>query len=123
MKNAFLLTVLLSGSFLFAQNASTDNGQRGNNSSGPVTVTGCVSRSNGDYVLMKQNDTYELQAKGKTRLKDYLGQRVEVSGRQEPTLATSSDAMAKQGAAAPVTIVIKSIRTLDKECSEGNVAR
>lgn len=126
MKKLLFFTVLLSCSFLLAQDAApVDNQQRSNNSSGPVTVRGCVSMANGDYILMKENppDTYELQATGKTRLKNYLGQRVEVSGNQAPTLSSSSDAMARQGSAAPITITIKSIKTIDKNCSERPVSR
>jgi hypothetical protein len=126
MKKLLFFTLLLSGSLLLAQDAApSDNQQRSNNSAGPITVRGCISRINGDYVLMKENpsDTFELQATGKTRLKNYLGQHVEVTGNQEPTLSTSSDAMARQGSAAPVTIAVKSIKTIDKECSEQTVSR
>ena len=44
-------------------------------------MQGCVSRSSGDYILMKQNPavSYQLQATGKIRLRHYLGQRVEVT--------------------------------------------
>jgi len=107
----FLL--LLSGSFLFAQNTGHHP-----KSKDEVTVQGCVSRANGDYILMKQNPavTYELQATGKIRLKNYLGQRVEITGTESPTLSSSSDAMNKVGSAAPVTLNIISIKTIDKEC-------
>jgi hypothetical protein len=83
-----------------------------------VTVQGCVSRSSGDYVLIKQDPgvTYELQAGGKIRLRNYLGQRVEVGGQQSPTLSSSSDALNKIGSASPVTITVTSIKTIDKEC-------
>jgi hypothetical protein len=125
MKKLLFFTLLLSGSLLLAQDAAPVDNQRSNNSSGSITVRGCVSRANGDYVLMKENppDTYELQAAGKTRLKNYLGQRVEVTGNQAPTLSSSSDAMAKQGSAAPITITIKSIKTIDKDCSDRAVSR
>lgn len=114
------VVLLLSGSFLFAQNSAADNGRPGKNSKGEVTIQGCVGRSSGDYVLTKQNPpmTYELQATGKTRLKNYLGQRVEVTGTTSPTMSSSSDAMNKTGSAAPTTINVSSIRTIDKECPE-----
>ena len=124
MKKLLFIILLLSGSFLLAQDhAASDQGSK--NSKGQVTVEGCVSRSNGDYTLMKQNPaiTYELQATGKTRLKNYLGQRVEVTGTESPTLSSSSDATAKMGSAAPVTLTITSIKTLDKDCSERDVSR
>jgi hypothetical protein len=85
---------------------------------GQVTVQGCVTRMNGDYVLIKQDpgDTYELQASGKLKLHAYLGQRVEVTGKESPSLSTSSDAMTRAGSASPVTITVTSIKTIDKEC-------
>jgi hypothetical protein len=115
MTKLVLVAMLLSGSFLVAQDSATD-GHHG--SKNEVTVQGCVGRSNGDYVLTKQDPaiTYELQATGKTRLKNYLGQRVEVSGNSSPTLSSSSDATSKMGSAAPVTITITSIKTIDKSC-------
>jgi hypothetical protein len=88
------------------------------NTKGQVTVQGCVTRMNGDYVLIKQDpgDTYELQASGKLKLHSYLGQRVEVTGKESPSLSTSSDAITRAGSASPVTITVSSIKTIDKEC-------
>jgi hypothetical protein len=121
MRKLCFAIVLLSGSFLLAQDSYPANaGQSAQkNSKGQVTVQGCVGRSSGDYVLTKQNPamTYELQATGKTRLRNYLGQRVEVTGKEGPTLSTSSDAMNKTGSASSVTLTITSIRTIDKECA------
>lgn len=128
MKKILFITLLLSGALLFGQNSTAaNNDQRTaqNDSHGKVTVTGCVSEFGGDYTLMKDNPaiTYELQATGKTRLKDYLGHRVQVTGWQQESLSTSSDAMAKEGSPSPLTIKISSIKTLDKDCSQKPVAR
>jgi hypothetical protein len=113
--------LLLSGSFLLAQDSTPKNPSQHNAkpSKGEVTVQGCVGRSSGDYVLTKQNPamTYELEATGKTRLRNYLGQRVEITGKESPTLSTSSDALNKTGSASSVTLTITSIRTIDKECT------
>jgi|SRR5579863_2077834 hypothetical protein len=119
MKRLFFVTLLLSGGFLLAQDSAANSDQKSKTSNDETTVQGCVGRSSGDYVLTKQNPamTYELQATGKTRLKHYLGQRVEVTGKESPTMSTSSDAMNKTGSAAPTTITITSIRTIDKECT------
>jgi len=113
--------LLLSGGFLWAQDSdsstmSQDNAKR---SKGEETIQGCVARSSGDYILMKQNPaiTYELQATGKIKLRQYLGQRVEVTGKESPSMSTSSDALTKTGSAAPVTISITSIKTIAKECT------
>jgi hypothetical protein len=116
------VVLLLSGCFLLAQDngAKTDSAK---DSKGQITVTGCVSISNGDYILMKQNLSYQLQPAKKMRLKNYLGRRVEVTGNTSPTMSTSSDAMNKVGSAAPEMLNIRSIKILDTQCSERNVAR
>jgi hypothetical protein len=121
MRKLWTVLLLLSGSFLLAQNSNPGNGTQHNakDSKGQVTVRGCVSRSSGDYILIKQDPgmTYELQATGKTRLRHYLGQRVEVIGTESPTLSTSSDALNKTGSASSLTLTITSIKTIDKECT------
>jgi len=113
--------LLLSSSFLLAQNSNpSDTSQQNSKASkGQETIQGCVSRSSGDYILMKQDPgmTYELQATGKIRLRRYLGQRVEVTGRTSPSMMTSSDALTKTGAPSSVTLTITSIKTIEKECS------
>ncbi len=72
-----LFALLLSSSFLLAQDSTSDNPNQHNSkdSKGQVTLQGCVSRSSGDYILMKQNPaiTYQLQATGKIRLQQLPG--------------------------------------------------
>jgi hypothetical protein len=115
------IVLLLSGTFLLAQDSSPAkvSQQDSKASKGEITVQGCVGRSSGDYILTKQDPamTYELQATGKTRLRNYLGQRVEVTGKEGPTLSSSSDALNKTGSASSVTLTITSIKTIDKECT------
>jgi hypothetical protein len=110
--------LLLSGSFLSAQDGNPKSKSE-NDSKGQVTIQGCVSRSSGDYTLIKQDPamTYELQATGKIRLRQYLGQRVEVTGSEGPSMSTSSDALTKTGSASSVTLTITSIKTVAKECT------
>lgn len=128
MKKILFVTLLLSGSLLFAQNGTPANDDQHAAQKVPkneITVTGCVSEFSGDYTLIKDNPgiTYELQATGKTRLKDYLGHRVEVTGWKQESLSTSSDAMDRQGSASPLTIKISSIKTLAKDCSQKPISR
>ncbi len=122
MRKIWIAILLLSGSFLLAQDgtAGNTNQRDSKDSKGQVTVRGCVSRSSGDYILMKQDPgiTYQLQATGKIKLRHYMGQRVEATGSESPTMSTSSDAMNKVGSAAPVTLTITSIKTLDKQCTQ-----
>ncbi|HEV3308375.1 MAG TPA: hypothetical protein VGZ91_18175 [Candidatus Sulfotelmatobacter sp.] len=122
MRIMWMMALLLSGSFLLAQDS---NSEPTKNSKGQLTVQGCVSRSSGDYVLVKQDPavSYQLQGTGKIKLRHYLGERVEVTGNEGPTMSTSSDAMNKVGSAAPETLTITSIKILDKECSVRNVSR
>ena len=114
------LAVLLSAGFLVAQdsNPNAPSQQNSKASKDEVTVEGCVSRRTGDYILQKQNPagTYVLQATGKIKLGPYLGQRVEVTGTESPSLSTSSDALSRLGSPSPVTIRITSIRTVAKQC-------
>ena len=116
------IVLLLSCGLLLAQDNAAKN-DSAKDSKGQITVTGCVSRSNGNYILMKQNLSYQLQPAKNMRLKDYLGRRVEVTGKTSPTMSTSSDAMNKVGSASPVTINIQSIKVLDPQCSEAPVSR
>ena len=61
--------LLLASSFLLAQGSSTMSQDSSKASKGQETIQGCVSRSSGDYILMKQDPavTYELQATGKIK--------------------------------------------------------
>jgi len=121
-----LVLLVFSGSFLLAQDSSTSSMGQDNSkhAKGEVTVQGCVSRASGDYILMKQNPaiTYELQATGKIKLRSYLGQRVEITGKTSPSMSTSSDSISKTGSPSPVTLNISSIKTISKECALRPVA-
>ena len=121
MKKLLFVALLFSSSLLLAQDGYPAGGSHEvKDSKGQVTMRGCVSRSSGDYILMKQNpaETFELQGTHKIRLSHYLGQRVEVTGNESPTMSTSSDALNKTGSAAPVTITVTSIKTIEKDCTE-----
>jgi hypothetical protein len=127
MKKTILVVLVIWASVLLAQESNAPSGSSQHNSkhaNGQITVQGCVSRSTGDYILTKQDPgmTYELEATGKTKLRHYLGQRVEVTGNESPSMSTSSDTSARIGSPASVTLTITSIRTIDKECTEHQVS-
>ena len=115
MRNICFAVLLLSASFVLAQESSNNQAEV-KNSNGTVTVQGCVSRSSGDYILMKQDPavTYELQGSRKIKLSNYLGQLVEVAASKSPSMGTSSDS--DRRSAAPVTLTVTSIKTIQKEC-------
>jgi hypothetical protein len=118
MKKILFLVLLMIGSFTLAQAANGADHDPSNNKNGKVTVRGCVSKQAGDYILMQENpgNSYELQGNDHIKLSEYLGHRVEVTGHTSPTMATSSDEGDRQGAGSPVTITVKSIKTIAKEC-------
>src|ERR1700723_1291455 len=124
MKTLFF-ALLLSSSFLLAQDSSPMSNDSAKNSKGQVTIQGGVSRASGDYILMRQDPavTYELQAANKIKLRHYLGQRVEVTGTESPSMSTSSDSTARSGSPSPVTLTITSIKTIDKECPANQVSQ
>jgi hypothetical protein len=122
MKQAMLLVLVISAGILLARDNNPSRGARQDNSEhakGQTTVQGCVSRSNGDYILVEQDPavTYELQSSGETKLGHYLGQQVEVTGRKSPSLSTSSDFLEGR-APSPVTLTVTSIKTITKECTQ-----
>jgi hypothetical protein len=111
--------LLLSGSFVLAQDSKPSNPEKAKVSKGQVTVQGCVGTSSGDYTLFKEDMTYELEATGKSKIKlgQYLGQQVEVTGRESPSLSTSSDFLTRTGSPSSVTLTITSIKTIKKWCT------
>ena len=118
MKNILVILLLLS-SVLLAQESNSSATSQPKSKDAQVTIQGCVGRFSGDYVLTKQDPaiTYQLQATGKIKLRHYLGQRVELTGSEAPSMSTSSDALNKTGSASPVTITITSIKTISQECT------
>jgi hypothetical protein len=118
MKMALCLALLFSASFALAQSNQPSNNK---NENGMVTVRGCVTMLNGDYVLTKQDpaNTYQLQKAEHIKLRTYLGKQVEITGTKSETIPSSEDAInGRLGNASPVTITIKSIKTLSKECRD-----
>ena len=116
MKTSKWIVVLLSASLVWGQSS-----RLANNDKGLVTVRGCVTKLNGDYVLIKQDpaNSYQLQKTEHIKLKSYLGQRVEITGKQSETIPTSEDAInGGMGTASPVSITIQSIKRISKECRD-----
>ena len=109
-----LFVLLLLGSFPLANPSQHDSRP----SKGEITVQGCVSRSAGDFILMKHDPgmSYQLHAPDTINLNHYLGQQVEVTGKDSPSLSTSSSPSGRVGSSS-VALTITSIKTIDKRCS------
>jgi maltose-binding protein MalE len=121
-KTTILLVVLCAAVCAIAQTTDTSqsssaNQSRSKKSKDEITVRGCLSKLNTDYILTQadQGNSYELQG---MRFARYLGQEVEVTGVESPTMSTSSDFLTRAGSASPVTITVKSIKTVAKRCSD-----
>lgn len=125
MKSTIFLTCLCAGILSVAAYASSVNQSDGTaqHRSKPakdqITVKGCLGKSSTDYILTQpdRGNSYELQGSRKLRLGPYLGQEVEVTGTEAPSMSTSSDFLARTGSASPVTITVSSIKTMAKRCS------
>jgi hypothetical protein len=116
MKNTVLFVALVAGSLL-AQTPQDQSQQGTTDKSGKVTMQGCVSRSGSDFILMQTNpgNSYVLQGSREIKLEQFLGHQVEVTGTEKPTMSTSSN-FTQRRAGSPVTITLKSIRTVSKQC-------
>jgi len=101
-----------------SQAASPDQ-QHSKKSKDQITVRGCVGRQSTDYILTQadQGNSYELERSRKLRLAPYLGQEVEVTGTEYPSMSTSSDYLTRSGSASPVTIRVTAIKTIAKRCT------
>lgn len=125
MKTTFLLVLLCVGILAAAQSTNptqSDNASQhaSKKAKGQVTVRGCLGKSSTDYILTQpdQGNSYELQGSRKLRLGPYLGQQVEITGSESPSMSTSSDFLTRSGSPSPVTITVASIKTIQKRCSE-----
>jgi len=122
-QKVLFMLVLCFGLSVSAQTSSPNPGgtdqTHSKDAKGEITVRGCVAKSNTDYILTQadQGNSYQLQGTKKLRFGPYLGQQVEVTGVESPTLSTSSDYLARGGTATSVTIRVQSIKTIQKRCS------
>jgi hypothetical protein len=123
-KATILLTVLYAIASFAASTTSpgqaSDASHRHSKKAEQVTVRGCVARYSTDYILIQpdEGNSYELQESRKVKLKLYLGQEVEVTGVESPSMSNSSDAgFGRAGSPSPVTITVYSITSIARRCS------
>jgi hypothetical protein len=123
MKNMMmLLVVLAAGSLLprtdLAQTNQAQSQQAKKHGAETVTMQGCVSRESSDFILMQSNpgNSYVLDGPRKIKLDQFLGQQVEVTGIERPTMSSSNN-FTRRRAGSSVTIWLDSIKTISKECA------
>jgi len=123
MAKATILLLLCATIFVYGQTTASKpvsaDQQHAKKNKDEITVRGCVGKSSTDYILTQpeQGNSYELQGNRNIRLRRYLGQQVEVTGVQGPSMSTSSDVLTRSGSASPVTITATSIKTIAQRCS------
>jgi hypothetical protein len=115
MKKTIVFAMLVASGWLVAKVNQDQSQQPPKEKQGTVTVQGCVSRASGDFTLMQTDppNTYVLRPSGKVKLDPYLGQQVEVTGGETPSMGTSSN---RGRPAAAITIVVDSIKTISERC-------
>jgi len=116
MKKAIVVIPLFVWCLLMAEANQGQPQSPASNREGKVTVQGCVSRAAGDFILTQSDpsNSLVLEPTRKIKLEPYLGQQVEVTGTESPTMSTSSNYRRRAGS--PVTIVVDSINTISKRC-------
>ena len=113
MKKAVLFVVFFSVCSLMAQGNEGESQRAPKSQKGQLTAQGCVSRSSGYYILMQSGNSYVLEANHKIDFGHYLGQQVEVAGRERATVGTSSGRRDAPG----LTIEVHSINTISQRCA------
>jgi hypothetical protein len=103
--------------WLIAQENPDRSQNQPNGQNEHVKAQGCVNRASGDFILMQTDpgNSYVLQASRNLKLEPYLGQQVEVTGTESPTM--SSSATYRKAPAASATITVDSITTISKRCT------
>ena len=120
MKKIVYLAVLCGVTLLAGRSDAKQPRGASRNPSSDITVQGCVDRSTGYYILMSTDpgNTYNLEEGSRTiKLGPYLGEQVEVTGSESPQLSNSSSPFYRSPPSA-VTIMVTSIRTIAKRCTE-----
>ena len=127
-KTIQVLVILLAAASLMARStphpSGSPNSPRSKTPKGEITLQGCLGRATGDYILTQTDpgNTFKLE-KGNRKLKlgPHLGEQVLVTGWKSPTLSSSSDALNRAGPPSSVTLMVTSISTIEKECTQREV--
>lgn len=120
MARRIISFILLGAGISFAhpmnQVQSSAVNQHSTKSKAEITATGCMSRLNSNFILMRsdQSSSYQLEEVKGVKLDPYLGQEVEVTGTESPAMSTSSP---KASTANPLQITVHSIKTIQRRCS------
>jgi hypothetical protein len=118
---------LVCASLAFAQGTSTQTSDQSSSVStgtGSSTIQGCLSGSDGDYMLTEDGTGTMYKLTGKdSKLKDHVGHEVAVTG-QMSTGGGSAASQQDQGTGASSTgggsvVQVSEVKMISKHCSSG----
>jgi len=118
MRYLLLSILLLSACWVVAQDSTQTSGQTGSTASGgDKTVQGCLSGSNGNYMLTDKNGTTYQLTGDTAKLSAHIGHEVRITGTAGSSSATG--AMGTQGNNASQTLSVTSMKHISKTCQSG----
>jgi Protein of unknown function (DUF5818) len=113
------LPLLVSTSWLLAQNQDSQLRSGQNGTAGQTTVQGCLQESNGSYTLTSDSGmTYLLQGASST-LSKHVGHEVRITGSTSNagSSRSESDPAAGTSAKPQETLTIENVKHISKTCS------
>jgi hypothetical protein len=126
MRNILFLSVLLLGAtWAMAQtehqtypSGQTGTTQTRTNSGGHVTVEGCLSGSDGNYMLTAKNGTTYQLSGDTAKLSEHVGHEIKVTGTASASAMSPSSGGSETGASKE-TLQVSSFKHVSKTCSSG----
>lgn len=128
MRHLLLLSVLLLGaSWAMAQNDSsqsaptqTNPGQEMSAGSGSATsVQGCLSGSDGNYMLTDKNGTTYQLTGDTAKLSEHVGHEVKIMGSTSSASSSGADTSGSMGGASKQALQVSSVKHISKTCQSG----
>jgi hypothetical protein len=120
----FLSVLLLGASWAAAQNyPSQTKTQAG--TGGEITVQGCLSSSNGNYMLTdKHGNSFRLIGDA-AKLSEHVGHEVKITGTKSSASASTSGESSKAGEArgsSQQELEVSSVKHISKTCQSGGMS-
>jgi len=107
--------LLLGVSWVAAQDSTTTSPKRGG--AGAHTVEGCLSSSDGKYMLTDmQGKTFELIG-DTSKLAEHVGHEVKITGTESSGTASAGGAGSQE-----MTLDVSSVKHISKTCKSGSMA-
>lgn len=125
----FLAVLLLGATWAVAQSdqnqtsptkePTTSQGEMSpTNSGGSMTVEGCLSGSDGNYILTAKNGTTYQLTGDTAKLSDHVGHEIKVTGSKSASAMSPSGGGTDTGASKE-TLQVSSFKHVSKTCSSG----